>query len=143
MRDYTKEEALTCILDLCEEACRRARQAKKVGRTIHLGVGYSSETGGGFSRSTSIYTPTNITMEMYEVCVQLFHRFYDGYSKIRRIYVTLTNLSDDDETQLDLFNERTKRKDIGYVMDKIRERSAQMLFYVLQANGCRNFARTE
>ena len=59
---------------------------------------------------------------MYEVCVQLFHRFYDGYSKIRRIYVTLTNLSDDDETQLDLFNERTKRKDIGYVMDKIRER---------------------
>lgn len=122
LRDYTKEEALTCILDLCEEACRRARQAKKVGRTIHLGVGYSSETGGGFSRSTSIYTPTNITMEMYEVCVQLFHRFYDGYSKIRRIYVTLTNLSDDDETQLDLFNERTKRKDIGYVMDKIRER---------------------
>lgn len=122
LRDYTKEEALICILDLCEEACRRARQAKKVGRTIHLGVGYSSETGGGFSRSTSIYTPTNITMEMYEVCEQLFHRFYDGYSKIRRIYVTLTNLSDDDETQLDLFHERTKRKDIGYVMDKIRER---------------------
>lgn len=122
LRDYTKEEALICILDLCEEACRRARQAKKVGRTIHLGVGYSSETGGGFSRSTSIYTPTNITMEMYEVCTQLFHRFYDGYSKIRRIYVTLTNLSDDDETQLDLFQERAKRKDIGYVMDKIRER---------------------
>ena len=122
LRDYTKEEALICILDLCEEACRRARTAKKVGRTIHLGVGYSSETGGGFSRSTSIYTPTNITMEMYEVCEQLFHRFYDGYSKIRRIYVTLTNLSDDDETQLDLFHERTKRKDIGYVMDKIRER---------------------
>ena len=122
LRDYTKEEALTCILDLCEEACRRARTEKKVGKTIQVGIRYSSETGGGFSRSTSLYTPTNITMETSEVCVQLFNRFYDGHSKIRRVYVTLTNLTDDDDIQLDLFHERTKNKDIGHVMDKIRER---------------------
>lgn len=122
LRDYTKEDVLVCILDLCEEACRRARTAKQVGRTIHLGIGYSSETGGGFSRSTSIYTPTNITMEMYQLCIQLFNKFYDGHSKIRRVYVTLTNLSDDGDTQLDLFEERPKQKDIGYVMDNIRDR---------------------
>ena len=122
LRDYTKEDVLVCILDLCEEACRRARTAKKAGKTIHLGIGYSSETGGGFSRSTSIYTPTNITMEMYEVCVQLFNKFYDGYSKIRKVYVTLSNLTDDHDTQLDLFEERPKQKDIGYVMDTIRDR---------------------
>ena len=123
LRDYTKEEALICILDLCEEACRRARTAKKAGRTIHLGIGYSSETGGGgFSRSRSIYTPTNITMEMHQICIQLFNKFYDGYSKIRRVYVTLTNLTDDEDTQLDLFEERPKQKDIGYVMDRIRDR---------------------
>jgi len=122
LRDYTKEDVLVCILDLCEEACRRARTAKKAGKTIHLGIGYSSETGGGFSRSTSIYTPTNITMEMYEVCVQLFKKFYDGYSKIRKVYVTLSNLTDDHDTQLDLFEERPKQKDIGYVMDTIRDR---------------------
>src|SRR5690625_3738874 len=122
LRDYTKDEALVCILDLCEEACRRARTANKVGQTIHLGIGYSSETGGGFSRSTSIYAPTNITMEMYEVCTQLFNRFYDGYSKVRRVYVTLTNLTDDGDIQLDLFNERSRHKDIGYVMDTIREK---------------------
>ncbi|HLR71314.1 MAG TPA: DNA polymerase IV [Pseudogracilibacillus sp.] len=122
LRDYTKEDVLVCILDLCEEACRRARTAKKAGKTIHLGIGYSSETGGGVSRSTSIYTPTNITMEMYEVCVQLFNKFYDGYSKIRKVYVTLSNLTDDHDTQLDLFEERPKQKDIGYVMDTIRDR---------------------
>ena len=54
LRDYTEKEALTCILDLCEEACRRTRTAKKAGRTIHLGIGYSSETSGGFSRSFSM-----------------------------------------------------------------------------------------
>lgn len=122
LRDYTKEDALICILELCEEACRRARTAKKVGRTIHLGIGYSKETGGGFSRSQSIYTPTNITLEMYDVCINIFEKFYDGHSKIRKVYVTLTNLSDDGDIQLDLFSERPKNKDIGYVMDEIRER---------------------
>ena len=122
LRDYTKEETPTCILELCEEACRRARTAKKAGRTIQLGIGYSSETGGGFSRSFSMDTPTNITMEMHQVCVQLFNKYYDGYSKIRRVYVTLTNLTDDMDTQLDLFDERPKKKDIGYVMDTIRDR---------------------
>ena len=122
LRDYTKEDALICILELCEEACRRARTAKKVGRTIHLGIDYSKETGGGFSRSQSIYTPTNITLEMYDVCINIFEKFYDGHSKIRKVYVTLTNLSDDGDIQLDLFSERPKNKDIGYVMDEIRER---------------------
>jgi len=122
LRDYSEEDVHVCILDLCEEACRRARTAKQVGRTIHLGIGYSKETGGGFSRSRSIDIPTNITMEMFQVCQQIFNDFYDGHSKIRRVYVTLTNLMDDGETQLDLFMERSKQKDIGYVMDTIRDR---------------------
>ncbi len=122
LRDYNKREVATCILELCEEVCRRARTERVVGKTVHLGIGYSSETGGGFSRSQSIHIPTNITMEMYDVCMRLFNQFYDGHSKIRRVYVTLTNLSDDQETQLDLFYERPKQKDIGYVMDTIRDR---------------------
>lgn len=122
LRDYNKNEVYTVILELCEEACRRARTDNKAGKTIHLGIGYSSETGGGFSRSQSIYAPTNITMEMYNICEQLFNKFYDGYSDIRRVYVTLTNLSDDRETQLDLFYERPKQKDIGIAMDSIRNK---------------------
>lgn len=122
LRDYTKEEAQVCILELCEEACRRARAAKMLGRTIHLGIGYTQEVGGGFSRSKTIDTPTNITMEMYDICMLLFHEFYDGKSKIRRVNVTLTNLIMDRETQLDLFTKRPKQKDIGYVMDTIRDK---------------------
>lgn len=122
LRNYTKEDTLVCILELCEEACRRARLVKKVGKTIHLGIGYAAETAGGFSRSKTIATPTNITLEMYRTCVLLFEQFYDGHSYIRKVYVTLTNLQDDRETQLDLFYERPKGKDIGYVMDDIRAR---------------------
>lgn len=122
LRDYTKEDIPYCILDLCEEVCRRARTANKSGRTIHLGISYSKETGGGFSRSQSIDLPTNITLDVYDVCMQLFNKFYDGKSMIRHVYVTLTNLRDKQETQLDLFEDRTKKNDIGYVMDAIRDK---------------------
>lgn len=122
LRDYTKDEVAVCILDLCEEVCRRTRTVGKVGKTIHLGIAYSKETGGGFSRSRSIPIPTNITMDMYHICMLLFHEFYDGYSAIRHVYVTLDNLYDKAETQLDLFENRSKKNDIGYVMDAIREK---------------------
>src|SRR5699024_8668926 len=84
LRDYSKEDVPVCILDLCEEVCRRARTAKKAGKTVHLGIGYASDTGG-FHRSRSIPVPTNSTMEVYEVCMLLFNTFYDGYSYIRKV----------------------------------------------------------
>ncbi|MFC4024308.1 DNA polymerase IV [Oceanobacillus longus] len=122
LRDYTEDEVAYCILDLCEEVCRRARTAHKTGRTIHLGISYSKETGGGFSRSKSIEIPTNVTMDVYHVCMELFNEFYDGKSNIRHVYVTLTKLVEKGETQLDLFEDRTKKNDIGYVMDAIRDK---------------------
>src|SRR5690625_1354048 len=56
LRDYTKDDTYVCMLDLCEEICRRARETKMAGRTVHLGIGYSAETEGGFSRSRTLYT---------------------------------------------------------------------------------------
>src|SRR5690625_3229378 len=119
LRDYSKDEVATCILDLCEEVCRRARMEHKVGKTIQLGIGYTQDTGGGFSRSRSTM-PTNITKEVYDICMTLFKEFYDGVSHIRRVYITLGNLYHDDDLQLDLFNDKSKQKDIGHVMDDIR-----------------------
>ena len=119
LRDFTAEEALISILDLCEEVCRRTRVNHKAGRTIQLSIGYANNAGG-FSRSRSVHLPTNVTMEVYHVCLQLFQEFYDQKSSIRRITVALTHLFDDAETQLNLFYDQTKKKDIGYVMDDIR-----------------------
>lgn len=123
LRNYTAKETLICILDLCEEACRRARTAMQAGKTVHLAISYSTDTGGGgFKRAKSIDTPTNITLEMYDVCTHLFEQFYDGVSLIRRVTVTLTNLQHGDATQLDFFSEREQYKDVDYVMDSIRDR---------------------
>ncbi|GAA0461966.1 DNA polymerase IV [Alkalibacillus silvisoli] len=122
LRDYTKGEINACLLDLCEEACQRARKDGKEGRTIHLSIGYSSEHGTGFSRSTSIDTPTNDTWEMYQVCLQLFQQFYTEKCHIRKASVTLTNLEDEVGTQLSLFDQRVQQKQLAYAVDHIRER---------------------
>lgn len=122
LRDYTGEEVSTCILDLCEDVCRRTRSENQAGKTIHLGISYSKETGGGFSRSRSVSIPTNVTMDVYHVCMQLFNQFYDGNSKIRHVYVTLSHLFDHQDVQLNLFENQSKKNDIGYVMDAIRDK---------------------
>ncbi|SDO48247.1 DNA polymerase thumb domain-containing protein [Halobacillus aidingensis] len=127
LRDYQDpEEVKYVILEMCEEVARRARKKGHAGRTISLGIGYSkSEGAGGFHRSVSIEHPTSITMDIYHACLTLFHRFFNG-GVVRRISVTLGNITEDANVQLDLFDDgRDKKRDLGYVMDEIRERYGQ------------------
>jgi len=122
MRDYPDpEEVKHVILEMCEEVARRARRHKKAGRTISLGIHYSrDEFGGGFYRSKTIDAPTNITMEMYRVCLELFEKFY-AQKTVRKISIALSNIEDDTQMQLDLFYlNRVKQHKLGYVMDGIR-----------------------
>lgn len=124
LRDYKeKEEIKQVILEMCEEVARRARTRRKAGRTISLGVGYSQEEfGGGFYRSKTIDQPTNVTMELYRACLELFYEHYNGKT-VRNISITLGNIADDKELQLNLFDRRAeKRRDLGYVVDRVRDR---------------------
>lgn len=124
MRDYKKEhEIKTVMLEMCEEVARRARKSRKAGRTISLGISYSeSEYGGGFYRSHTIDEPTNITMVIYEECLKLFRQHYSGKS-VRQISISLSKVTDDANLQLSLFEpRRDKQRDLGYVVDKIRDR---------------------
>ncbi|MED2972657.1 UV damage repair protein UvrX [Fictibacillus sp. B-59209] len=124
LRDYTDpKEVQHVILEMCEEVARRARTAKKAGRTVSLGIGYSKEEwGGGFYRSKTVAEPTNITMEVYQVCLELFHTFYEGKT-VRKITIALSNVCEDNETQLSIFTlEHPKKRKLGYVMDDIRRK---------------------
>ncbi len=124
LRDYPDPtEVKHVILEMCEEVARRARRHKKAGRTISLGIGYSyDEFGGGFNRSKTIDAATNITMELYQVCLELFDKFYEPKT-VRKISIALSNIEEDSEMQLDLFySNRLKQRKVGYVMDSIRSK---------------------
>lgn len=122
LRDYKEErEIKQVLLEICEEVARRARTYHKAGRTISLGIGYSKdELGGGFQRLRSIDEPTNITMELYHVCLEIFQENYTKKT-VRSISVTLSNIVDDHEMQISLFDDtRWKKHDLGYTVDRIR-----------------------
>lgn len=123
LRDYPDPKEVKCvILEMCEEVARRARRHRKVGRTISLGIGYSKDELGGFYRSKTIEQPTNITMDLYRVCIQLFEQFYEPKT-VRKISIALSNIEEDENLQLDLFQpNRIKQHQLGYVMDTIREK---------------------
>lgn len=124
LRDYKEEEEIKhVILEMCEEVARRARTHRKAGRTVSLGIGYSQdEFGGGFHRSRTIQQPTNVTMDLYRVCLELFHEHYTGKT-VRQISIAIANIVDDRELQLDLFDTGApKRRELGYVVDSVRRR---------------------
>mgnify|MGYP000957587766 CR=1 FL=1 len=124
LRDYKEEhEIKSVILEMCEEVARRARNRRKAGRTISFSLVYSKdEFGGGFHRSRTIANPTNITMDLYRVCLELFRENYTGKT-VRQIAISLGNIVDDQEMQLSLFEmNRWKKRELGYVVDSIRNR---------------------
>ena len=60
-------------------------------------------------------------MDIYRVCKQIFHKFYDGRS-VRVIHVSLENLMDEESLQLSLFEDRTKERALAKAMDAIRDK---------------------
>lgn len=139
LRDYKDEKEIkSVILEMCEEVAKRARAHHHAGRTISFGLSYSKEEfGGGFHRSRTIENPTNITMEIYRVCLELMRENYHGQT-VRQISLSIGKLERDDEVQLDLFDTNSwKKRKIGYVVDGIRNRygSASLLRAVSYTSG--------
>ncbi|WP_174497802.1 Y-family DNA polymerase [Salirhabdus euzebyi] len=131
LRDYTDpEEVRYVILEMCEEVAKRARESGKAGRTVSLGLSYSkNENGGGFYRSRTMVDASNITSDLFNVCMQLFHEFYEQKT-VRKISISLSNVEDDDVMQLSLFDEgKEKKRALANAMDGIRNKygSASLL----------------
>jgi DNA polymerase V len=63
---------------------------------------------------------SNVTMDLYRTCLELFEENYEPKT-VRKIAVSLSNIVEDSEMQLSLFElEQPKKRELGYVMDTIR-----------------------
>lgn len=124
MRDYEHEDEIFAVmLEICEDVGRRTREAKKVGRTISLGISYSRHAdGGGFQRAITIEEPTNDTLTIYKQCQLLFRKFH-MHRPVRQIHISITKLEKEYVVQLDLFdNKRWKMRHLSTTMDNLRSR---------------------
>ena len=123
-RDYYTPDIYTIILEMADELSRRLRMAKKRGKTLSIGIGYSKDFGGGFSRQRSFEYPTSSFTAIYEMCLSIFNELYNGESAIRSVSIGMSNLSDVSSFyQLSLFEdieEVQKEHDLLSMLDKIK-----------------------
>ncbi|MCU5025008.1 Y-family DNA polymerase [Bacillus cereus] len=122
MRDYTIEEFPIILLEHIEEVCYRLRRQNKLAQTVHFSVGYSKSYTGGIRKTHTLNRPTNLTMDIYHICTYFLHQQYTG-EPIRSINISLTNLIQEGEEQISLFDNVTKREQevkLTKVMDEIR-----------------------
>ncbi|MCU4997293.1 Y-family DNA polymerase [Bacillus cereus] len=124
MRNYTIEEFPIILLEHIEEVCYRLRRQNKLAQTVHFSVGYSKSYNGGIRKTHTLSRPTNLTMDIYKICTYFLHQQYTG-EPIRSINISLTNLLQEGEEQISLFDNITQREQevkLTKVMDEIRTR---------------------
>lgn len=109
------------ILSLIETASKRLRKANMQTSLIYVGI-----KNGDFayrSHQRKIYTPTNVTIEIYEIAKEIFDEIWDGIP-LRQFTVRLCDISSAQFSQLSIFNKKNHDKNsaLDNVVDKIRDK---------------------
>ncbi|PHG74418.1 Y-family DNA polymerase [Bacillus wiedmannii] len=124
LRNYNIDEFLIILLEHIEEVCYRLRRQNKLAQTIQFSVGYSAEYGGGIRKRHTMNRATNLTMDIYNICKYYLHALYTG-EPIRSVSISLSNLLNEGEEQISLFDnivQREKEVKLTKAMDEIRDR---------------------
>ncbi len=122
-RDYERQEDIEIVLlELSEEVGRRVRGIGMKARTVNVYIrGADLEAYNGFNRQLTLPAPTSDTLEIYDTCRIIFSEHWNG-TPIRSVSVSLTQLEDYLEVQLDLFDDVVKNERISTAMDQIRNK---------------------
>ncbi len=103
VRDYYQDEAAVVIYELTDMLARKLRQARAAAFTVSLSLRFSKrEDTPSFSKSTSLYSATNLSKTLYLACMELLSHSTDA--PIRHISVGVTNMVHQDAIQVDLFD---------------------------------------
>ncbi|AWV33218.1 DNA polymerase IV [Paenibacillus odorifer] len=124
---YTLQEIKTIILELSELVCRRSRKLKVHGAVVSVGCqGASFDDPSGFSRQTTMNDPTNATQLVYEAALALFKQHWEG-QPVRRIHLSLSNLSDESQYQLTLFESRPRYRELERATDALKNKYGESI----------------
>lgn len=130
--DYNYKNLYLILLETVDDIATELVTRKLCCQTIGLGIGYSKDIGGGFSRQLSFPTKTNSRKQLVDGFKKLYFDNVDDLP-IRTISVRVSGLSYEDYVQTDLFNDATKvqkehdlYKAIGQIRDKFGKGSVHM-----------------
>ncbi|QTH44984.1 DNA polymerase IV [Cohnella sp. LGH] len=120
---YFRRPDIELVLqELVIEVCRRARRLGKQGRVVSVGAGETDgERAYRFGRQMTLPHATNLTHEVFASSLRLFREYWHGLP-VAYLHLSLTQLSDDNVTQLTLFDDRARIHDLEAATDMIKER---------------------
>ena len=137
-KDYTPEEAILIIKEMCETICKRLRSNKKVCGVVGFGIGYSRSVGGGFYHSKKLSESTDNENVIFRVCKSI----YDSYIEeepIRKVSISLGKITDNNYVQLNLFEEVNETiNEIPIVVDEINKKFGDNA--ILKASSLLNYS---
>ena len=107
----------TFILDITNSVCKTLRDEKM--KTKNITVTLKTSNFEVYSKSETLKSPTNVTLEIFNICKRLFNSMYRGEA-IRLIGISLSSLDIDDTLQLNLFdNLLDKQHNVDIAVDKL------------------------
>lgn len=137
-KDYTPEEAILIIKEMCETICKRLRNNKKVCGVVGFGIGYSRSVGGGFYHSKKLSESTDNENVIFSVCKSI----YDSYIEeepIRKVSISLGKITDNNYVQLNLFEKVNETiNEIPIVVDEINKKFGDNA--ILKASSLLNYS---
>ena len=137
-KDYTPEEAILIIKEMCETICKRLRNNKKVCGVVGFGIGYSRSVGGGFYHFKKLSESTDNENVIFSVCKSI----YDSYIEeepIRKVSISLGKITDNNYVQLNLFEEVNETiNEIPIVVDEINKKFGDNA--ILKASSLLNYS---
>ncbi|MBD2864556.1 DNA polymerase IV [Paenibacillus sp. IB182363] len=109
--DYRNLEDLKVVLlELSELVCQRCRSKGLMGQVVAAGCqGADFDRPTGFYRQMKLAYTTNLTGEVYEAVCRLFEKHWNGMP-VRKVGVTLSDLTSDDVYQMSMFPDDRERK---------------------------------
>ena len=131
----TKEDIYRELLALCERVSGRLRKLKRhAGR---VSVYLKSSNLSGYSHQVKLYGMVNTTNEIFEVAKRLVDEMWKK-EPVRAMSISLSDLTDDNNVQLSLFDSEGREKDeaLDRTIDIIRETyGTKSIFRGIFANG--------
>ena len=137
-KDYTPEEAILIIKEMCETICKRLRNNKKVCGVVGFGIGYSRSVGGGFYHSKKLSESTDNENVIFSVCKSIYNSYIEE-EPIRKVSISLGKITDNNYVQLNLFEEVNETiNEIPIVVDEINKKFGDNA--ILKASSLLNYS---
>ena len=112
--------AYKVLLSLTESVTQRLRRARCCCSVISIEI--RTAELGFYSHQRKVFSPTNITFEIFKTVKELFDEGWKG-EKIRHLGVRVADLCSDEFIQATIFDDelREKKQNLDYAIDRVRD----------------------